>query len=114
MAKSVLGSLLATQSTPRVGVDTILQVVCEYFGVKVNDIIGTSRMKKFAFPRHVAQYLCRELAGLSYPEIGARFGGKDHSSILHACKKIQRMVEEDPGTQNMIAYLKRKIGESAP
>lgn len=114
VAKNALGHLLAGQPAARIGVDTILQTVCDYFDVKVNDIVGTCRMKKFAYPRHVAQYLCRELAGLSFPEIGARFGGKDHSTVLHACKKIDRMMETDPNVLNLVTYLKKKIRETAP
>jgi len=114
VAKEILGHLLVGQTANRVGVDAILQAVCDYFGVKVNDIVGTCRMKKFAFPRHVAQYLCREMAGLSFPEIGARFGGKDHSTVLHACRKIERLVQNDPNVQNLISYLEKKIRETAP
>lgn len=113
-AKKVLGNLLVGQVTQRVSVDAILDAVSDYFGVKVNDIIGTCRMKKFANPRHIAQHLCRELAGLSLPEIGARFGGKDHSTVLHACRKVEHLAKTDPGTQNLIAYLSKKIRETAP
>jgi chromosomal replication initiator protein len=114
VAKRVLGNLLVSQVATRISVDSILQVVCDYFDVKVNDIIGTCRMKKIAYPRHVAQYLCRELAGLSLPEIGARFGGKDHSTVLHACRKIERLSQTDPNVQNLIAYLTKKTRETAP
>jgi len=113
IAKEVLGHLLVGQVGARVGVDAILQAVCGYFEVKVNDIVGTSRMKKFAYPRHVAQYLCREMVGLSLPEIGARFGGKDHTTVLHACRKIGRLMQTDPNVQNLIAYLTKKIRETA-
>jgi chromosomal replication initiator protein len=113
-AKGILGHLLVGQIGSRVNFDSILEAVCDYFGVKVNDLIGTCRMKKFAYPRHVAQYLCRELAGLSFPEIGARFGGKDHSTVLHACRKIDGLMKSDPNVQNLIAYLTKKIRETAP
>jgi len=112
-AKDALGGLLVGPGPTRVAVDTILQVTCEYFDVKVNDLVGTCRMKKFAYPRHIAQYLAREMAGLSYPEIGARFGGKDHTTILHACRKVERLAEMDTNVQNLIAYLKKKVRETA-
>jgi len=111
LAKQILGNLLIGPVAARVGVDTILQAVCDYFGVRVNDIVGTCRMKKFAYPRHIAQYLCRGLAGLSLPEIGARFGGKDHSTVLHAIRKIEHLVKTDPNVQNLIAFLTKKIRE---
>jgi len=113
-AKKVLGHMLVGQVAARVSVDAILQAVCDYFELKVNDIVGTCRMKKFAYPRHVAQYLCREMAGLSLSEIGARFGGKDHSTVLHAYRKIERLMKTDPNVQNLIAYLTKKIRETAP
>jgi chromosomal replication initiator protein len=113
-AKKILGHLLVGHAAARINVDTILQCVCDYFELKANDVIGACRMKKFAFPRHVAQYLSRELAGLSLPEIGARFGGKDHSTVLHAYRKIERLMKTDPNVQNLIAYLTKKIRETAP
>jgi chromosomal replication initiator protein len=113
-AKKVLGHMLVGNVAARVSVDAILQSVCDYFELKVNDIVGTCRMKKFAYPRHVAQYLCREMVGLSLPEIGARFGGKDHSTVLHAYRKIERLMKTDANVQNLIAYLTKKIRETAP
>jgi len=113
-AKKVLGNMLVSNVAARVSVDTILQAVCDYFELKINDVIGTCRMKKFAYPRHVGQYLCREMAGLSLPEIGARFGGKDHSTVLHACRKIERLTKTDPNVQSLLSYLMKKIRETAP
>ncbi|MBM3335845.1 chromosomal replication initiator protein DnaA, partial [Candidatus Sumerlaeota bacterium] len=111
-AKRVLGCQMVGQVVARVNIDSILQVVCEYFDVKVGEIIGACRMKKFAFPRHVAQYLCREVGRLSLPEIGVRFGGKDHSTVLHACRKIEQLVQTDSNIQNLVAYLTKKIRET--
>ncbi len=112
-AKQILGHRLIGPVSTRVSVDAILQAVCDYFEVKVNDLVGVCRMKKFAYPRHIAQYLCRELAELSLPEIGARFGGKDHSTVLHAIRKIDRLMKSDPNVQNLIAYLIKKVREPA-
>ena len=86
--------------------------VCEYFEIKPADIVSESRLKKFATPRHIAQYLCRQLTEFSYPEIGQRFGGRDHTSVMHAVRKIEKDLERDSNMKNIISYLIRRIRES--
>jgi chromosomal replication initiator protein len=112
MTRQVLGSLLvADAATQRVTIERIQEVVCEYFDIKQAEIIGESRLKKFAAPRHVAQYLCRQLTDDSYPEIGQRFGGRDHTSVMHAVRKITADLQTDSNVKNIISYLIRRIRE---
>ncbi|MBN1477204.1 chromosomal replication initiator protein DnaA [Candidatus Sumerlaeota bacterium] len=113
MAKQVLGSLLVSEAaTQRITIERIQEIVCEYFEIKPTDIVSESRLKKFATPRHIAQYLCRQLTEFSYPEIGQRFGGRDHTSVMHAVRKIEKDLERDSNMKNIISYLIRRIRES--
>ncbi|MFH0794611.1 MAG: chromosomal replication initiator protein DnaA [bacterium] len=111
LVKEVLTHFIKTDAAPVVSVDRILRVVCDYFALKPEDLLGNSRMKKFAMPRHIAQYLTRVLTTLSFPEIGAHFGGRDHTSVMHACKKIERDLAGDMNLKNLIVHLRRTILE---
>jgi len=79
---------------------TIVDAVARHFGVTVEELCGKARHKEIVAPRHLAMYLLREDARLSYPQIGALLGGRDHSSVLHACEKIGRDVERSGPSAN--------------
>jgi len=112
LAREVLGSLMVSEAaSQRVTVDRIQEVVCEYFNVTDVELIGESRIKKYAFPRHVAQYLCRTLTELSFPEIGQRFGGRDHTSVMHAVRKVEKALAVDSHVKNIVSYLVRRVKE---
>ncbi|NUP88384.1 MAG: chromosomal replication initiator protein DnaA [Candidatus Sumerlaeia bacterium] len=112
LAREVLGSLMVSEAaSQRVTVDRIQEVVCEYFNVTDAELIGESRIKKYAFPRHVAQYLCRTLTELSFPEIGQRFGGRDHTSVMHAVRKVEKALAVDSHVKNIVSYLVRRVKE---
>ncbi len=70
--------------------------VSDFFGVKVSDLKAKNRTKSVAFPRQIAMYLARQLTHASLADIGRAFGGKDHTTVLHAVDKIQKLVQEDP------------------
>ena len=87
-----------------------MECVCNNFDLRRSDLIGTSRLKRFSTPRHIAQYLARKLTAMSYPEIAARFGGRDHTSILHAYRKIDGEMKRDENLANLVAFLSRRLG----
>jgi chromosomal replication initiator protein len=78
-----------------VTIESIQKLVADSYGVKVSHLRSKNNAKLVALPRHVAMYLSKELTGSSLPEIGRRFGGKHHSTVLHAVRKIARMRDED-------------------
>lgn len=78
-----------------VNVDNIKDIVAEYYGISVKDLIGKKRMRAIARPRQVAMALTREFAGDSFPDIGQAFGGRDHTTVMHACEKIQELRQSD-------------------
>ena len=92
-ARQVLHDLLRDRST--VSIDTIQRVVCEYYGLRLNDLLSKKRTRNIAFPRQVGMYLSRKLTGESFPAIGERFGGRDHSTVIHANNTIERRLKDD-------------------
>ena len=89
--------------------DLVQKVASESFGVKISDLKSKRRTKAVVLPRQVAMYLCRTLANSSLPEIGHFFGGKDHSTVIHACKVIEEKKENDSELRSRIEMLIRQI-----
>ena len=87
----------------------IMQVVCKFFNIKVSDIVSDKRSNSVAFPRQIAMYLCREIANLSFPAIGRDFGGRDHSTVLHAYSKIKDEYEKNTETKDLIDDIKKAL-----
>jgi chromosomal replication initiator protein len=113
LTQKILSHLKKPKEKHNVRVEDIIEAVAHYFDIRPQDIIGSRRQRKIAVPRHIAQYLVRELTNLSLPKIGSVFGGKDHTSIIHACRKIDTLQKQDPNLQNSINHLIRQIqGES--
>ncbi len=108
MAKNELKYLL--DSRDKIITNELVQkVVAEAFGVKISDLKSKRRTKAVVLPRQVAMYLCRTMAGSSLPETGAFFGGKDHSTVIHACKVIEEKKEKDPELKAKIEALIKQL-----
>ncbi|GAB3220992.1 chromosomal replication initiator protein DnaA [Glycomyces halotolerans] len=95
--------------TPEVTVDQIMQATADYFGVQAADLKGNSRSRVLVNARQVAMYLCRELTDLSLPRIGQAFGGRDHTTVMHANKKIRKQMAERRALYNQIAELTNRL-----
>ena len=89
----------------RVTIQQILEQVSREFGARAADLQGKRRTKSVALPRQVCMYLARELTGHSLEEIGGYFGGRDHTTVLHACKTISGLRQEDPQLRQMIEQI---------
>ena len=87
----------------------IMQVVCKFFNIKVSDIVSSKKSNSIVYPRQVAMYLCRELANMSFPSIGKDFGGRDHSTVLHAYAKIKEEYENNSETKDLIDDMKKNL-----
>jgi chromosomal replication initiator protein len=94
LAKEALKDLLAVQNR-QISIENIQKTVADYFKIKVADMYSKKRTRVLARPRQMAMYLARELTDLSYPEIGQSFGGRDHTTVLHACTKIEELKAAD-------------------
>ncbi len=93
----------------RVTVDEIQKAVCEHYALKQVDLISPKRTRAVARPRQVAMWLAKSLTTRSYPDIGRRFGGRDHTTVLHAVRTIERMKGEDPSMASDVETLTRKL-----
>ncbi|MGB3682229.1 MAG: chromosomal replication initiator protein DnaA [Rubrobacteraceae bacterium] len=102
LAEEVLKDILPDSDYREIPVELIQHEVCRYFGVSKQDLIGASRTKAFAYPRQVAMYLCREMTDESLPKIGRAFGGRDHSTVMHANSKISKLINNDRDAFNQI------------
>ena len=108
MAKSVLRDLIGTKKKI-VSMDDIQETVGARFHVKIADLKSRRRSKTLVHPRQIAMYLCRELTDSSYPEIGRQFGGKDHTTIIHACKQVIKAKDSDSALSATLDSLKEQI-----
>jgi len=108
MARDVLKDILIERNR-ELSVEEILKKVSLHFNIKVSDIKSAKRLKAVVLPRQIAMYISRQLTSSSYPEIGDRFGGKDHSTIIHAIRKIEKLMEEDFQLKSTIDNLKKEL-----
>ncbi len=97
------------ESEKVISCDFIKETVAKYFSINKDDLAGNKRSNDIAFPRQIAMYLCREIANMSFPQIGVDFGGRDHSTVMHACKKIEKEVKEKNNTKLIVDSVKNII-----
>ncbi|MGE5828414.1 MAG: chromosomal replication initiator protein DnaA [Micromonosporaceae bacterium] len=109
LAEEVLRDFIPDGSGPEITVDEIMAATSEYFGVSTDDLRGQSRSRVLVNARQVAMYLCRELTDLSLPRIGQAFGGRDHTTVMHADRKIRQQMAERRSLYNQIADLTNRI-----
>jgi chromosomal replication initiator protein len=93
-AKEALKDLLAVLNR-QISIDNIQKTVADYFKIKVSEMYSKKRVRSLARPRQIAMALAKDLTSMSLPEIGEAFGGRDHTTVLHACRKVQELVEND-------------------
>ena len=110
MAKNVLRDIIG-EKKKIIAMDDIEEAVAERFHVKIADMKSRRRSKTLVHPRQIAMYLCRELTDASFPEIGRHFGGKDHTTIIHACKQIAKAKASDSALNSTLESLKNQIAK---
>jgi chromosomal replication initiator protein len=108
MAKNILHDLIEEDERP-ITTDYIQKIVCEHFALKLSDIKAKKRTKEIALPRQIAMYLSKQLTSLSLNDIGKNFGGKDHATVIYACKQIEEKRAKDEAFNRIIDGLLRKI-----
>ena len=89
----------------------IIEVVAEHFGIPIKEITGDKRHQEVVQARQVAMYLCRQMLGTSYPALGREFGGKDHSTVLYAVKKIKRLQSDNRDLKRLLTELRHKCAD---
>ena len=108
MAQETLKDILSKKNQ-EVSVEEIQKAVASFYNIKVADLKSSKRIKAFILPRQIAMYLSRKITSCSYPDIGEKFGGKDHSTIIHAINKIEKAIEEDYRLQTAIENIKKSL-----
>lgn len=108
LAKDVLKNVLP--AVDRIlTVEGIQKIVADFFKIKLVDLTGKRRIRSLALPRQIAMYLCRKHVHSSFPEIGHKFGGKDHSTVVHACSKIENVIQKDPVLRQQVLALENNL-----
>lgn len=111
MAKNILPDLLR-RKRKIITMEDVQEVVARRFQMKVSELKSKRRTKTLVYPRQIAMFLSRELTDASFPEIGREFGGKDHTTIIHACRQIEKAVDKDHAIQTTINSLRDEIGNA--
>ena len=86
-----------------------MQTVSEYYGVTLNDLTGPTRKREITVPRQIAMYLTREMTGMSLPQIGSVFGGRDHTTVMHSCKTVEAGMSGDSNLGMVVDDVKRMV-----
>ncbi|MDQ3154515.1 MAG: chromosomal replication initiator protein DnaA [Actinomycetota bacterium] len=113
LAEIVLRDLIPDAQSHDIGAPVIMAVTAEYFGLTLEDLCGPGKTKALAQSRQIAMYLCRELTDLSLPRIGQTFGGRDHTTVMHADKKIRKEMAERRRTYDQVQELTSRIKQRA-
>lgn len=109
LAQDVLKDVFPPGEVPEISIGRIQELVCERFDLSLTELCSEKRSQNIAFPRQVAMYLSRELTDASLPKIGREFGGRDHTTVLHAYSKITRMIRADRSVYNLVQELTARI-----
>ena len=109
LAEIVLKDLIPDQAGPEITASTIMAQTASYFSLTLEDLCGTSRSRVLVNARQIAMYLCRELTELSLPKIGQTFGGRDHTTVMHADRKIRQLMAERRSIYNQVTELTNRI-----
>jgi chromosomal replication initiator protein len=112
-AASVLGDLLTTRQPRPITPQVILDATSKMFGIPVDEIIGKKRQRPLVTARQVAMYVMRELTDLSYPAIAREFGGRDHTTVIHAVEKISAQMSTQRATYDQVTELMQTIRAEA-
>jgi len=109
LAKECLKQLISNNKTKEINPSVIIKTVARYFDVNPDSITGKKRSRDVSYPRQIAMYLCRELTDLSLPKIGQAFGGRDHTTVLHAYEKVLEDIERNLEIRRAVSEMKKNI-----
>ena len=99
----------ATNTRQNITIEKIINHVCKFYSLQTDDLIGKKRPKNIVLPRQIAMYLCRKMTDASLPKIGLSFGGRDHTTVIHAYEKIEKMRKEDRSFNSLMEKFEKQI-----
>jgi chromosomal replication initiator protein len=109
LAAEALKDIISNKNSKQVTIDLIIDVVASYYSLRIEDFKSQRRTRNVAYPRQIAMYLCRKLTDTSLPKIGEEFGGRDHTTVIHAYEKINEGLKNDESLQEAINEITKKI-----
>lgn len=112
LASEALKDIISNKQTKQVTIEIIQEIVANYYNLKIEELKSARRTRNIAFPRQIAMYLSRKLTDMSLPKIGEEFGGRDHTTVIHAYEKISTNLKKDESLQNAIKELKKRIEQN--
>lgn len=111
IAQQQLKDIFSNPKHSNITIEMIQRVVADYFGLSHNDLRGRKRTKAIVFPRQLAMYVAREITEFSTTELGLEFGGRDHTTVMHGCQRVENRIKTDPTLEPTIQHLIRTIKE---
>lgn len=112
LAAEALKDIISNKQSKQITIDLIQDIVCNYYNLKIEDLKSARRTRNIAFPRQIAMYLCRNLTDMSLPKIGEEFGGRDHTTVIHAYDKISDNLKKDENLEDIVNELIKKIKQN--
>lgn len=111
LASEALKDIISSKQSRQVTIEIIQEVVSNYYSLSMEEFKSARRTRNVAFPRQIAMYLCRKLTDMSLPKIGEEFGGRDHTTVIHACEKISNGLKTDEALETAVAELNKRINQ---
>ena len=109
LCEQALKEIFDQRRQKQVTAELIMQTVSDYYGLTINDLIGPTRKREITVPRQVAMYLTREMTGMSLPQIGNVFGGRDHTTVMHSCKTVEAQMISNPNLKLVVEDIQRLV-----
>jgi chromosomal replication initiator protein len=100
---------IVSQKERVLSIEYIQEVISKYFGIDIKDLKSSKKSNDIVFPRQIAMYLCRTMANASFPKIGDEFGRRDHTTVMHAYKKIDKEMKTNPNTKLIVDNVKKNL-----
>ena len=102
-------NVVIMQKASVISIEYIQEMVCKYFNITMKDLKSSQRSNDIAFPRQIAMFLSREVLNESYQRIGLEFGGRDHSTVMHSCEKIESDIKSNKTIKEMVEKIKKNL-----
>ena len=109
LCETALKEIFDQRQHKQITAELIMKTVSDYYGLSLNDMTGSARKREVTVPRQIAMYLTREMTGMSLPQIGNVFGGRDHTTVLHSCKTIENRLGENEGMKGIVEDIKQMV-----
>ncbi len=109
LSELALKEIFDQKQPKKVTAEMIMQTVSDYYSVTLSELVGPTRKREVTVPRQVAIYLTREMTGMSLPQIGEVFGGRDHTTIMHSCKVMENAINKDSSMKNLVNTVKNRV-----